>query len=347
MTRPAWYGRLVSFETIAIMTSNSISTRLLSSVFVASLLSLASACSGGTGTDDGGMGGGDMDGGGVVTEPDAAIIRADCDSLPALPGTATATPWTSSEDFTFDGEGNLWGVSLEDMALHKISKDGTRTVVLPNVSSWGRGIRFLDGGDLVVAEPDSGSLLRITPDGSSSVILGNITEPNGIAIHPNNWVYLTSADGILYRVNPDTGFNTHIVNGGPSLDGVTFSPDYRTLYYNTEGGTVFSMPLDEEGVPEGSGQTFVVLPKIEILDGMTMDECGNLYVVEMTGIVWRVTPDKQVNVALDLSEGKDSFVFIAALNFGSGAGGWDAKSLYVMDLMGKIYEVPMGVAGKR
>ena len=330
------------------MTSISVSRSLLSSVFVASLLSLASACSGGEDRPNGGTKTGDMvDSGVVVMEPDAAIVRADCANLPGLPATETALPWKASEDFTFDGEGNLWGVSLDDKALHKISKNGTRTVVLPNVSSWGRGIRFLEGGDLVVAEPDSGSLLRIKPNGVSSVILGNITEPNGVAIHPNGWVYLTSEDGILYRINPDTGFNTHIVNGGPSLDGVTFSPDYRTLYYNTEGGTVFSMPLDEEGVPEGGGQTFVVLPKIEILDGMTVDECGNLYVVEMTGIVWRVTPDKQVDIALDLSNGKFSFVFIAALNFGSGVGGWDAQSLYVMDLMGKIYEVPMGVGGKR
>lgn len=319
----------------------------LSSFFCASLLVLVSACSGGGGNDNGDSDGGQVDSDASVAEPDAMIVQADCENIPALPATGSSVNWRSSEDFTFDGEGNLWGISLEDMALHKITKDGTRTVVKPNVSSWGRGIRFLPNGDLVVAEPDSGSLLRIKPDGASTVILGNISEPNGVAIHPNGMVYLTSENGILYRIDPDSGFNTHIVNGGPSLDGITFSPDYRTLYYNTEGGRVFTMPVDEDGVPEGGGQTFVDLPEIEILDGMSMDECGNLYVVEMTGIVWRVTPEKVVEKALEIGNGMFGGAFIAALNFGSGVGGWDAKSLYVMDLMGKIYEVPMGVRGKR
>ncbi|MBL4632597.1 MAG: SMP-30/gluconolactonase/LRE family protein [Kofleriaceae bacterium] len=324
-----------------------------SALLLVGTIGLVTACEGGSGdSPNNGDGGSTIDGGSTTsdagpsdaaaTRPDASPPSAACDNLPDLPIAVTASAWRPSEDFTFDKKGNLWGVSVKDLALHRIRKDGTRSVILPNVSSWGRGIRFLPSGDLVVAEPDDGSLLRITVEGTSSVVLGNVADPNGIAIHPNGMVYLTSGGGILYRIDPDTGANTHIVSNGPSLDGISFSRDYRTLYYNTEGGTVFSMPVDSDGIPEGAGQVYVTLPKIEILDGMAVDDCNNLYVVEMSGIVWRVTPGKVIEKAVELEPG---IGFICALNFGSGVGGWDANTLYIMDLGGQIYAAPIGIGG--
>ncbi len=329
------------------------SRHLFSSFFLGTLLSLT-ACGGGGGgggNSDGGGGGNTVDAGpgtpdaAVDTFADAGLIPQVCDNLPALPRATTTESWNSSEDFTFDTEGNLWGVSLQDGALSKIARDGTRTVVLPNVSSFGRGIRFLPNGDMVIAEPDEGALIRITSDGQTSTILGNIREPNGIAIHPNGMVYLTGVEGILYRIDPDTGANTHLVDGGPSLDGIVFSRDFRTLYYDTEAGTVFSIPLDEDGIPEAEGSRYVDLPEIELLDGMALDDCGNLYVVEMSGIVWRIKPDKTIEKAVELGVGGPfgGGVFICAISFGSGKGGWDANTLYIMDLQGQIHEAPIGV----
>jgi hypothetical protein len=37
---------------------------------------------------------------------------------------------------------------------------------------------------------------------------------------------------------------------------------------------------------------------------------------------------------------------LPALNFGSGVGDWQADKLYVMDFLGKMYEVDVGVPGK-
>ena len=79
----------------------------LSSFFCASLLVLASACSGGGGDDNNeDSDGGQVDSDASVVEPDAMIVQADCENIPALPATGTAVPWRSSEDFTFDSEGN-------------------------------------------------------------------------------------------------------------------------------------------------------------------------------------------------------------------------------------------------
>lgn len=332
------------------MTAHSTSSLLRSCC----LLLIAGACSGGSGdaSSDGGNAGGD---GGIG--PDSGGNRADagppvgCDSIPALPATSSSMPWRSSEDFTFDAEGNLWGVSMEDQALHKITKGGERSIILPNVSSWGRGIRFLPGGDMVVAEPDSSSLLRITTAGVSSVLLGNIGDPNGVAVHPNGTVYLTSGGGTLYRIDPSTGVSAELVSGQISFDGITFSRDYRTIFYNTEGGQVFSLAVDAEGNAAGSPQNYAQIPKVEILDGMTLDDCDNLYVVEMSGIVWRVTPEKVLEKAVELNMGGGGgggfeFSFISAVNFGSGVGGWDRNTLYIMDLDGKIHEANVGIGSK-
>lgn len=76
---------------------------------------------------------------------------------------------------------------------------------------------------------------------------------------------------------------------------------------------------------------------------MTADACGNLYTVEMRGLVWRIPPDFS---ATEIVFEVPGFSGIPALNFGSGIGGWDADTLYVMDFLGKLYAAPLGVPGK-
>ncbi len=303
------------------------------------------ACSGGA--EKNGADGGTSDvADAAPTQPDARPAT-NCSAIPALPATNLMTrSWNASEDFTFDAAGNLWGVSIESKALTRFRKDGTADPLIPNISEWGRGIRFLPGGDMVLAEPTGGFLLRITPAGVSSRLLSGVQEPNGVAVHLNGTVYLTSGGGTLYRVDPATGNSTTMVTGEISFDGIAFSRDYRTLYYNTEGGQVYSLAVDADGNATGSPQNYAQIPEVMILDGMTLDDCDNLYVVEMGGIVWRVTPEGVLEKVVDFLGGGKFGTFISAVNFGSGVGGWDAKTLYIMDLGGQIHEAYVGVQSK-
>lgn len=266
----------------------------------------------------------------------------DCDMLPALPAADMTymSEITSSEDFTFDAEGNLIGVSFETQGLHRTAYDGTTVMIVPNVSSWGRGVRVLDNGDYLVIAPGEG-LHRITPEGSDTVVLNLSDEANGLALHPNGIAYFTSGNGQLRSFDPDTG-EVAVLDQGDSFDGIAFNVDYTKLYYNSETGLIRQLAFTEGGEPTGEPSDFATIPVQEILDGMTVDECDNLYVVEMLGTIWRVSADGTMEVAVSLPPK----ALYSALNFGSGIGGWEADHLYIMSLIGGVYEVDMGVQGK-
>lgn len=97
-------------------------------------------------------------------------------------------------------------------------------------------------------------------------------------------------------------------------------------------------PWDSElyCTPGGEGSTGGI-------DGVVVDACGNVYVTEyIVGYVWRFQP----------SGGEPELVFdadsswIPNMHFGTGAGGWDEKTMYVMDReQGRVYALPIGVPG--
>ena len=76
-----------------------------------------------------------------------------------------------------------------------------------------------------------------------------------------------------------------------------------------------------------------------------MDECGNLYVVLSVGVIYRLSPDAEWELVVDLRTGRE--LNLAAINFGSGVGGWKTDSIYVAEYSTEgLYEVNVGVHGK-
>ena len=80
------------------------------------------------------------------------------------------------------------------------------------------------------------------------------------------------------------------------------------------------------------------------LDGLDVDECGNVYVTEyIKGIVWRM--DSETGEAENILELDSSW--IPNLHWGSGVGGWEEDILYVMDRdTNGIYAVEIGLKGR-
>lgn len=246
----------------------------------------------------------------------------------------------SSEDFTIGLDGMVYGVSINTTALTRTDYAGNTELLVPNVSTWGRGTRFLPGGDLVVAVPDSGTVRRFDHNTwGSEVIATGLAEPNGIAIGDTGLVFLTQMTGRVVRIDPDTAAVTTLYDTPVSTDGITFAPDYRTLYWNSEGGQVIKAEIDAYGslvTDPVVHATINTHAGFNLLDGMTSDGCGNLYVVEMGGYIHRVFPDGSQEVFADVSSQSQ---FISAVNFGSGYGGFQATFLYVMDLNGGLFEI--------
>jgi hypothetical protein len=254
-------------------------------------------------------------------------------------------PIPSSEDFTIGADGLLYGVQTGSGALTRTSREGVEEMLVPNVSSWGRGTRFLVDGDLVVAEPDTGSLIRFdTSTWGKTLLHGGLSQPNGIAIGDDGYVHLTQANGIVLRIEPVTGESTVLHDTPISTDGITFSPDYRTLSWNSENGEIIQVVLDEYGAVT-EGPSVITTVDGGTLDGMTADACGNLYVIVMSGLVVLIKPDGTQRVLVDLSEANGGD-FISAANFGSGVGGFERDHLYVMSLSYGVFEIDIGIDGK-
>ncbi|MBL4632600.1 MAG: SMP-30/gluconolactonase/LRE family protein, partial [Kofleriaceae bacterium] len=318
-------------------------------------------CSGGDGgsTTDGGNGGSDgrgtsIDAGSTPIDAAASVDArspVDCSSLTALPITATnLTGFSGSEDFAFDAEGNL--ASNRDGNVTKQPKTGASSLFSPNIGSETAGTRYLSNGDLIIAQVENGELLRIRPNGSSDTILTGIAYPNGVEVDRDDFVYVAEHDaGRIRRVNPNTGAFTVIATGLTNPNGLSFSPDYKTLYVNSfGGGTIHKITVDAQGAwssPELLGDIFDGSGgpggQRGGLDGMAVDACGNVYVTEFeVGFIWRFTPEGLREKVIELP----SF-WIPNMHWGSGIGGWDETILYVMDRdEGRLFELDLGISEK-
>ena len=178
-----------------------------------------------------------------------------------------------------------------------------------------------------------------------------VDSPNGIAVHLNGSLYVTSSGGKIYRVDPVANtYDIVIEYSDYPLNGITFSPDYQTLYFNEESGFIHKAAVN----PDGTLQPDEILTYLEqgtvttLLNGMAADSCGNVYTADMAGVIWRITPSGETELAVEITdEQKDSLnTTITAVNFGSGYGGWKRNHLYTISYTGNIHEVDIGVTGK-
>ncbi len=258
----------------------------------------------------------------------------------------------AAEDFVFDNIGNL--LSIESGDLFRTRYGSPPELWVPAVgggsNGFTRGTRILVGGDLVVADPSSNSIFRINKDdGSKTVVIGNLSDPNGIAVDLAGFIYLTLGTGEVRRIDPNSGANELLFEDAASLDGITFSHDYRKLYFNTEEGQIYRANI-ESGGTLSDAESWVTVPTELLLDGMTTDICGNIYVVEMSGSIVRVesATGEQTTVTKIVTTGGSDPAFIPAVNFGSGRGGWKSTALYVQELFKQgVYEIDIGIRGKK
>jgi gluconolactonase len=263
-----------------------------------------------------------------------------CANLPPLPWAfqAEAGP-PASEDFTWDNDGYFLGLSKNNII--RLAHGGTPALVWPNVAITGTGIRALPNGDIAVADEVRGSVIRINAAGDRTNLGANIRSPNGLALGPNRRLFLTDrTGGNLYLVDPATAASTLLTAIADDVDGLAFSPDYRTLYVGAYGtGELYKLPFTA-GAPSGMPALFA--QGLTGADGLTTDECGNIYVAGYRdGTLKRVTPDGKIELVAQLDTRSAS-----AVNFGSGRQGWDAQTIYVMNYNdGGLFAIKTPVRG--
>jgi len=286
----------------------------------------------------------------------------DCSALPASPlGFEIVEGPITGEDFAFDDAGNLIGMS--QYSLFKSPRGGAPTLWVQN-ADCASGLRALPSGEIVCSN-GANSLYLFGLDGARTTLLSNLQYPNGIEVDLDGFAYVSQQDaGVVTKVDPHTGETWTIATDLDAPNGLTFSPDYRTLYVGSfcgDGGMsgsglgkIYEIPFDEAGNP-GEWSVFLGLDAPAAIeasmtgcfDGMGVDICGNVYVNDY-GItrVYRIAPDAStVETLVDLAAPSD---WIPNMQWGAGVGGWDQNALYVADMgQNQVYEIPVGVPGKQ
>ena len=278
-------------------------------------------------------------------------IDFDCSTMPEPPFSFTTIQnVVSGEDFTFDDEGNLIGMAGD--SLFKSTKTGGSTLWISGAGCTS-GLRALPNGDVVCNASDSFALFDHAT-GAKTVVTNGLSYPNGIEIDLDGFAYVSEQEsGEVTKIDPYTGETSVVASGLSSPNGLTFSPDYRTLYVGSFcGGIIYQIHFDAAG-NAGPAETLITTSDaaaIEVgmtgcFDGTGVDACGNFYVCDYGNIhVYRVSPDASEIVTVAILTPPSSW--IPNMQWGSGLGGWDDETLYVIDISGAVYEIPVGVPSK-
>lgn len=185
---------------------------------------------------------------GLPTDTSETAEPLECASIPQPPyDQRNLSGYTSSEDFAFSADG--WVVAVdENLNLVRQDINGEMQVIRPGIGV-AAGIRILPDGDIVLANVEHGALERITPEGSLSTVASGFGYPNGIDLDLDGYAYVAdTAVGTVSRVDPATGATQVVATGLYSPNGLTFSPDYTTLYVGSFGsGAVYAVDRDGDG----------------------------------------------------------------------------------------------------
>jgi gluconolactonase len=165
----------------------------------------------------------------------------------------------------------------------------------------GNGIAFTRDGEMLWAEGDGPriSTLNKANGGYRNLLPGfRLFQPNDLIVDAKGGIYFTDpgprpvVPGLkvyVYYIPPGANKAMVIDDSVPRPNGVTLSPDGRTLYVdNTIGTTVYAYDVQPDGTVKNK-RAFAELHDIKggeegFGDGMGMDRDGRLYVTSLTGI---------------------------------------------------------------
>jgi gluconolactonase len=153
-------------------------------------------------------------------------------------------------------------------------------------------------GRLLAAEHDTRRVTRRELDGSLTVIANSFQgrrflRPNDVVVKSDGAIYFTDPGGAavpeqwdlthtgVYRVSPDLGTLTLLVNDFIVPNGLAFSPDESILYINdSRRGHIRAFEMAANGtLARQTDRVFADLrgPEPGVPDGMKVDVAGNVY----------------------------------------------------------------------
>ena len=270
--------------------------------------------------------------------------------------------------FTFT-EGPIW---MPDGSLHFSDMPGDKrrrwhpeegVQVLRDPSNKCNGMTRDNDGNLIVCEHVTSSVVRERPDGTRETLATHwgdkeLNSPNDVIVARDGSILFTDPTygrmpvfGLpreqeldfqgVYRLPPDGGDLQLLVDDFKQPNGLCLSPDESLLYINdTERAHIRVFDVGD-GHQLSNGRVFAEnigdgdLAKGGLVDGMKLDERGNVYVTGPDG-VWIFAPDGEHLGVIEVPES------VGNVNWG----GDDWHDLFIPATT-SVYRVRMKVGGNR
>ena len=233
-------------------------------------------------------------------------------------------------------------------------------------SNKGNGMTIDNDGRLVVCEHVTSSVVRMDPDGKGGgrEVLAThydgkeLNSPNDVVVKSDGTIYFTDPTygrmpgfGIereqdldfqgVYRIPPGGGDLELAVDDFVQPNGLCFSPDESLLYVNdTDRAHIRVFDVQADGSLSG-GQVLAdgigtgELESGELVDGMKLDERGNVWVTGPKG-VWVFSPQGEHLGVVEVPEN------VGNVNWGGPAWNW----LFIA-ASASMYRVNTNVSGNR
>jgi gluconolactonase len=253
-----------------------------------------------------------------------------------------------TEGPTIDRAGNLFFVDQPNDSIMEWSADGKLSTFM-KPSGYANGMMFDANGNLIACADEHNQLWSIAPDKTVTVLVTNfqgkyMNGPNDVWIAPNGSMYLTDPfykrtwwdhttmalpNEEVYYLSPDRKNLVRVTDDIQKPNGITGTPDGRTLYISDIGaGQTWRYDIQ----PDGSLANKTLFCKLGS-DGMTIDAEGDLYLCGKGVTVFDKT-GKQID-HIDVKEG-----WTANVSFG----GKDHQTLFITAST-SLYSIQLRVKG--
>jgi sugar lactone lactonase YvrE len=283
------------------------------------------------------------------TKPTETSTDFDCSApFPQAPFQIETYPIQTQEDFDFSTGGYL--VYQLGEAVVGTDKQGTTTVLSPGAAGDPRGVHGLTDGRIVIMSPWDGSIKIVDPlTQGLDILAGGLNTPNGVEVDLNDRIYFTSMGEVGWT--EPYGRDKHVIHSFGSgaeqaPNGIALSPDEQRLTVAVPDGEHTNLVTIDLIGPDEWGNVQVLRTDSGWRSALDTDVCGNIYTVDYnTGALWRILPD-----GTDESLGTlpaDEIWGFSAMRFGPGQGGWERDRLYITSRNAEVYEVFIGIPGRR
>jgi sugar lactone lactonase YvrE len=181
-------------------------------------------------------------------------------------------------------EGRLWLSDMHGEAVYSINLEGKTTLELSLPGQKPSGLGFLPSGSVLVVAMAERHVLRLDPDGTTSVHadLADLVadELNDMVVGNDGTAFVGSyprerGTGVLVRVTAD-GLSRIVAEGLDFPNGTVISADGRTLIVAESLGRQFTA-FDIDGAKNLSGHRVVATTGDAAPDGIALDAEGGIW----------------------------------------------------------------------